>query len=257
VVFEFDESDPHFGGVSVLDFYTPEVIQYPHAQDAYYLFTARYLHYEDWFLSDDMSDYPLSGAGTLNTGPLDIGLAASRDGIDWQRYDRESWIPLGPEGTFDSASLYMCSGMVTHGDEIWMYYIGYPTLHGSARPESSWIPTMSRVVLLRDRFTAVEADYTGGEFTTCSVRFEGSALHLNLDTSALGLVRVEVQDANGDPIKGYRLDDCDRIHTANTVDRLVTWRRGNDNVSGLAGRSIRLRFELQYGARLHAFRFGG
>ena len=112
------------------------------------------------------------------------------------------------------------------------------------------------MVLLKDRFTAVEADYTGGEFATCPVRFEGQALHLNIETSALGLARVEIQDAGATPIGGYRLEECDRIHTANTVDRVVTWRGGQSDVSALAGQPIRLRFELQFGAKLYAFRFG-
>ena len=256
VVFEFDEEDPHFGGVSVLDFYTPEVVQYPHAQDAYFQFTARYLHYEDWYLSDDLSGHPRTGQkGQLNVGVLDIGLAASRDGISWRRFDRKPWIALGPEDSFDSKCMYMCAGMFTHGSEIWMYYIGYPTLHGGSEPASEKISTMSRVVLPKDRFTCVEADYTCGEFTTPPLRFDGKTLQLNIETSAVGLARVEIQDENGKPLPGYALDDCDRIHTANSTDRVVTWRQGNADVSPLAGKPVRLRFELQFGTRLYAFHF--
>ncbi len=255
VVFEFDEKDPQFGGVSVMDVYMPEVVQYPYAEDAYYLFNSRYLHYEDWYLADDLSGYGRHSVGSLNAGTLDIALAASRDGTNWHRYERKPWIPLGPEGSFDSKRVYMCAGMFSHGDEIWMYYIGYDALHGDFKGVQR-TPTLSRVVLLKDRFTAVEADYTGGKFTTCPVQFEGEALHLNIETSALGLARVEIQDADGTPIEGYTLDDCDRVHTANTVDRVVTWRRGESDVSALAGQPIRLRFELQFGAKLHAFRFG-
>ncbi len=256
VVFEFDEKDPHFGGVAVMDFYTPEVIEYPYAQDAYFLFTTPYLHYEDWYLADDLTIYPRSGIDTLNTGPIDIALAASRDGVRWYRYDRKPWIPLGPEGSFDAKSMNMSRGMYLKGDELSMYYVGYEGLHGSPKDAPRGVPTLSRVVLLKDRFTAVEADYTGGEFTTCPVQFEGEALHLNIETSALGLARVEIQDADGTPLEGYTLDDCDRVHTANTVDRVVTWRRGESDVSALAGQPVRLRFELQFGAKLHAFRFG-
>lgn len=260
VVFEKDANDPHFGGESVLDFYTPHVIQYDRAQEAYFLFTARYRHYRPSYLADDLSVYPKSGA---NTGPLDIGFAASRDGIHWRRYDRKPWIPLGLEETFDSKLMYMVYGMFFHDDEIWMYYTGSHAVHGHVglRPDKSdppkyGHPTMSRVVLTTDRFTGVEADYTGGEFTTPPLRFAGDSLHLNINTSAVGLARVEVQGLSGTPIDGYRLDDCERIHTANTTDRLVRWRKGQTNVAPLASKPIRLRFELQYGATLHAFRFG-
>jgi hypothetical protein len=193
----------------------------------------------------------------LNVGTLDIGFAASRDGIHWNRFDRNPWIPLGPEGGFDSKSMYLCAGMFPHKDEIWMYYIGYPVLHGGVEPYEKAMAssTMSRVVLTKDRFTAIETDYAGGEFTTPPLVFHGRELHLNIETSAVGLARVEVQDASGKSIKGYTLTDCDRIHTANSMDRAVTWRRGDADVSALAGKPVRLRVELQYGAKLYAFRF--
>ncbi len=269
VVLEHDEKDAHFGGAGVVDFYIPSVVQYPHAQDAYYLFNSRYLHYEDSFLADDLTIYPDSGH---NTGAVDIGLAASRDGIQWYRYDRKPWISLDPESRLDPetwetyasaglprpqvahTNLWMAWGMYLHEDEIWMYYAGTHAYHwGNVMPQ---MHELRRVVLPKHRFTAVEADYTGGEFTTCPVQFEGEALHLNIETSALGLARVEIQDADGNSIEGFSLDDCDRIHTANTVDRVVTWRRGESDVSALAGQPVRLRFELQFGAKLYAFRFG-
>ena len=272
VVFESDDQDPHFGGVSVLDFYTPAVEQYPYAQDAYFLFTSSYLHYENWYLNDDLSVFPHSGiAGSCNAGASDIAFAASRDGIHWERYDRKPWIRLEPESELDPRApelyekegapkprvaypfLLMCRGMHFSGSEIWMYYLATYAHHlrKDYGPQA-----MYRVRLLKDRFTAVEADYEGGVFTTPLLHFEGEALHLNIDTSALGLARVEIQDRNGKPIGGYSLDDCDRIHTTNSVNRTVSWRRGDSNVSPLAGQAIRLRFELQSGVQLHAFQFG-
>ena len=85
------------------------------------------------------------------------------------------------------------------------------------------------------------------------LRFSGDSLHLNVETSSLGLVRVEIQDADGKPLPGFALDDCDRIHTTNTTDAVVNWRRGKSSISSLAGKSVRLRFELMYGAKLYAF----
>ena len=113
---------------------------------------------------------------------------------------------------------------------------------------------MSRVIFRKDGFTAIEADYPRGEFTTPVLRFDGCRLHLNVETSALGLVRVEIQDAEGLPIPGFALENCDRIHTSNTTDAVVKWRRGNSDIGCLAGKSVRLRFELMYGAKLYAFR---
>lgn len=264
VVLEPDEKDPIFGGVKVMDFYCPQVVQYPFAEDAYFLFNCRYMSYQDWFLPVDMSQYPRgvvfgkngekSRPGIHNCGVEDIALGASRDGVAWERFDRKPWIAQGPEGSFDSLTMYMTRGMFLHGDEIWMYYIGLDDAH-TGNKEAQKRYTLSRVVLRKDGFTCVESDYEGGEFTTPPIRFQGDALQLNIQTSALGLARVEIQDTNGNPIQGFALDDCDRIFTANTTAHVVTWRDGQSDVSGLAGRPVRLRFELRFGAKLYAFRF--
>ncbi|MDP7495807.1 MAG: hypothetical protein QGI77_05225, partial [Roseibacillus sp.] len=61
------------------------------------------------------------------------------------------------------------------------------------------------------------------------------------------------QDADGKPLPGFALSDCDRIHTTNTTDAIVNWRRGQSCIRSLAGKSVRFRFELMYGAKLYAF----
>ena len=255
VVLAPDDRDPVFGGVHVMDFYTPQVIQYAGAQDAYFLFNCRYRSYEDWYLSEDMSKYKKTTSGVYNVGAEDIALGASRDGATWERYERKPWIRPGMAGSFDSKTMYMSRGMHVHGDEIWMYYIGLDDPHTGSK-EAQERCTFSRVVLRKDGFTCVEADYEGGEFATPPLRFEGSRLLLNVDTSGIGLVRVEIQDEEGTPLPGYSLDDCDRVHTANSTGWPVTWRKGHAAVDTLAARAVRLRFELQFGARLYAFRFG-
>jgi hypothetical protein len=159
------------------------------------------------------------------------------------------------EGTFDSGNMYPARGMVVRDREIWMYYTGYDTLHGDVDVKQRMKPVLSRVVLRRDGFTAVEADYDGGRFTTPPLRFQGDALYLNVDTSALGLVRVELQKADGQPIPGYALENCDRIHTANSVGRVVTWRGGQSSLSGVPSQPVRIRLELRFGAKLYSFQF--
>jgi len=255
VVLEPDEKDPIFGGVKVMDFYCPQVVQYEHAQDAYFLFNCRYRSIEDWYLPDDMSPYPRGAStGVYNVGIEDIELAASRDGITWHRYDRKAWIRLGAEGSFDAFNMYMTRGMHLAGDEIWMYYIGLNDPHtGDKEVRDRY--TFSRVIVRKDGFTCVEAPYEGGAFTTPPLRFNGTMLTLNIETSGMGLARVEIQDESGEPIPGFGLNDCDRIHAANSTRRQVTW-RGKSEVGSLSDQPICLRFELQFGARLYAFRFG-
>jgi hypothetical protein len=54
------------------------------------------------------------------------------------------------------------------------------------------------------------------------------------------------------PIQGYALADCREI-LGDHVDRVVAWKGGSD-VSGLAGRPVRLRFAMK-DADLHSLRF--
>lgn len=265
VVLEPDDKDPMFRGCRVMDFYCPQVVQYPYAQDAYFLFNCRYFSYEDWYLPVDMSGFsratvtdPADGKqkpiGTYNAGVEDIELDASRDGITWNRYDRRPWIVQGEEGSFDAQTMYMTRGMYLHGNEIWMYYVGINDPH-TGKPEVQDQYVFTRVVLRKDGFTCVEADYGDGYFTTCPLQFKGNKLTLNIQTSALGLARVEIQDLEGKPIDGFTLEDCDRVFTANTTARTVTW-GGKSDVSTLADRPVRLRFELSRHAKLYSFKFG-
>jgi hypothetical protein len=84
------------------------------------------------------------------------------------------------------------------------------------------------------------------------VSFRGRHLELNFATSAAGSVRVEIQDLDGQPLPGFALDDCPQIF-GDAIGRPVTWTKGSD-VRAIAGRPVRLRFELK-DADLYAFQF--
>jgi hypothetical protein len=104
-----------------------------------------------------------------------------------------------------------------------------------------------------DGFVSVRGAYTGGEFTTPLLKFAGSKLVVNIDTSATGIAQVEILDDHGLVVDGLSQTDCDLIHTANEINRAVSW-KGSRDLSKLAGRPIRLRFFLR-DADLYAFQF--
>jgi len=87
---------------------------------------------------------------------------------------------------------------------------------------------------------------------TKPLRFAGRRLVLNFATSAPGGIRVEIQDASGKPVPGYTLGEA-RETIGNEIERVVSWKNGSD-VSGLAGKSVRLRFVMK-DAELYALRF--
>jgi hypothetical protein len=77
-------------------------------------------------------------------------------------------------------------------------------------------------------------------------------LELNYSTSAAGSLAAEILDANGTPISGFAMADCDPI-VGDDIERVVTW-KGLPNVSRLAGQPLRLRFRLK-DADLFSLRF--
>ena len=87
------------------------------------------------------------------------------------------------------------------------------------------------------------------------VVFDGTQLQLNFATSAAGSIRVEIQDSAVKPLDGYSLTDCPEIF-GNTIARTVAWKDNSKDVSSLAGKPVRLLFELK-DADLYSFRFGG
>ncbi len=271
VVLGFDAEDPQYYDpvnkvkIQVADFYTNGTFKYPWAQDAYYMFPSEYFHYMT-FLKDFRNGQP------VNAGSLDARFAASRDGISWKRYDRRPFVELGMKDEWDSRSIYMAYGVLPGSDEseMFMYYYGSNTLHGWDRddqhrernkrllrrkggaPETD-IHGISRLVIRRDGFVSIRADYTGGEFLTPLLTFTGDELVLNVNTSAVGMVQVEILDKNSKPIPGYTLEDCDQIYTANEINRVVKW-NGESTLAKLSGKPIRLRFVMR-DADLYAFQF--
>jgi len=271
VVFTFADGDPMYHDpvqntkVQVVDFYTNGTIKYPWAQDAYYMFPSEYFHYTA-FLNDFRKGQP------VNAGSLDARFAASRDGIGWNRYYRRSFVSLGMKGEWDSRSIYMAYGVVpgTSENEMFMYYCGSNTAHGWDRVDQhgernrrllrrvGQAPAadkfgISRLVVRRDGFVSVRADYSGGEFTTPPMSFKGDQLVLNLDTSAAGQLQVEILDGNKKPIEGFTLADCPQIYTTNEINHVVEWNE-KTTVAELADKPIRLRFVMR-DADLYAFGF--
>ena len=103
-----------------------------------------------------------------------------------------------------------------------------------------------------DGFVSVNAPFSGGNVLTKPLKFSGANLLLNVSTAAAGLIRVEVQDADGKAVPGYEAANCQEIY-GDEIERLVTWQRGPD-VSSMQGRPVRLLFILK-DADLFSFRF--
>ncbi len=103
-----------------------------------------------------------------------------------------------------------------------------------------------------DGFVSARAPLTGGEVLTKPLVFSGSRLHVNYASSAAGGLQVEIQDAKGQPIDGFELENCPEIY-GDTVNHIVAWKSGQD-LSRLKGSPVRLRLRLR-DADLYSFQF--
>ncbi len=236
--FGFDEADPQPS-----DHYTSAVVQYPWAADAYFMFPSAYQHFPE----PPKSKY-------RNDGPLDIQMAASRDGVVFQRVERAPYIELGLDDEGDAGSMYMHIGMLRVNNRLYQYYGGMRHTHGAYQGYGElWgIGAIFRVEQRLDGFVSVDAGMAGGSFHTPPLRFVGTSLELNMNASAMGQVLVELRDEHGAPIAGYTFADCD-VNYRNHLGQKVTW-KGKGDVGALQTKPVRLAFRLR-AAKLYAFQF--
>jgi len=223
-----------FGDAPLEHFYTNGIIPYFRAPHIYLGFPMRFV--------PDRTRIGLEERKT--DGLSDAVFMSSRDGITWNRTFMEAFIRPG----LDQANWGGAHGnntpawgiIQTSDREISLYvsenYGNYPD--GANR-----VPRLRRSVIRVDGFVSVNASYDGGQMLTRPFIFKGTRLLINYSTSAVGSIKVEVQDQAGAAITGFALAEASEIY-GDEIERAVSWEHGTD-VSRLAGRPIRLRFVMK------------
>lgn len=84
--------------------------------------------------------------------------------------------------------------------------------------------------------------------------FTGNQFEVNADATN-GRLCVAIQDHEGQPLPGYGFGDCEPL-TADQVHHVFRW-CGDRDLTMLAGKAVRLLFELRGQTRLYAFQFTG
>ncbi len=234
-----------YGNAPLEHFYTSGILTYFRAEHFYLGFPMRFV---------PPQERNTVGFDSRKTDGLsDAVFMASRDGLHFDRSFMEAFIRPGPDplnwGGAHGNSTPVWGLVQTSPQEISIYWME----HYDNYPENTGIiPQIRRGTLRTDGFVSVNAGYKGGEFVTRPLSFKGSRLVLNVSTSAVGGVKVEIQDAAGKPIPAFRLDDCVEIW-GDEIERIVKWNDGPD-VSKLAGKPVRLRFVMK-DADLYSIRF--
>jgi hypothetical protein len=171
----------------------------------------------------------------------------SRDGATFRRFEEAIIPPTAPANRDGNRSNYMAWGLVQLPGEKtqWSVYAkeAYYTGKGSR---------LRRFTYPFNRLAALSADATGGQAITRPVQFTGSKLLVNYKSADKGALRIELQDAAGQPLPGYTAADCKPL-TGDSVLTTAYWTNGPD-LSSLADQPLRLRFILS-DAELFSFRF--
>lgn len=183
---------------------------------------------------------------------IDLQLAWSRDGIDWERHPaRSMFLETGGAGTYDWGMVFPPVGLIEREDRIDFYYVGREQLH-VRMPGNSHI---CLATLRRDGFVSIEAPEEGFILTR-PLKCPGGRLHINGKTSEEGSIQVAIRRGDGE-LDGEWLPDGDydrsQAFRGDSTDEVLSWRDLKD-LDSLKGQSIRLQFRLQ-DAHLYSFWF--
>lgn len=181
----------------------------------------------------------------------EISLGYSRDGFHYHRPDRNSFIGARREpGSWEYGYVESSAGMcLVIGDELWFYYSAYAGDPKRVNTENWYVNgtyangAVGLAKLRRDGFASMQARFKNATLVTRPVKFSGSHLFVNVDTVGDNL-RVEVQDEEFNPIKGFTFKDCLGF-VGNSTAVEIRWK--NADLKSLACKTVRFKFELDRG----------
>jgi len=216
-----------------IQLYTNSILPCPGAEHIYVGFPNRYVQERK-----PIDEHPYFGVN-------DALFMSSRDGLSWMRC-LDAWVRPGLDPrNWTERNNYPTWGIVETSPAEWSMYIS----EHYRQPDA---PCLLRRLSIRPHgFMSLHAGYDGGEVVTRPFLFSGRELRLNFSTSAIGVIRVEIQNEHGNPRPGFTMEDMEAIY-GDELDRPVAWQNGGE-LSSLIGQPIRLRFLLK-DADLYAMR---
>ncbi|MEI6072677.1 MAG: glycosyl hydrolase family 32 [Verrucomicrobiae bacterium] len=186
----------------------------------------------------------------------ELQLMYSRDGFHWSRPDRHPFIRAERSDKWDRGYVQSVGGVcLVRGDKIWFYYTGFQGNpdRGKGKGKTGFgmydRGSTGVAFLRRDGFASLNAGKEPGTLTTRPVTFSGNRLFVNADAEK-GRLRAEILDENGQPISPFTKANCQPVTSDGTIQP-VRW-NGAEDLSSVAGRPVRIRFELENG-KLYSF----
>jgi hypothetical protein len=226
-----------FGAAPAEHLYTTATVPYFRAPHIYFAMPRRFLPWKTYFPEME-AQLP---------GISDGVFMSSRDGVHWNRFEEAFIRPgLGERNWVHRANTPVRGMVPTSPEEISLYV-----------ERNYTFPTdlVERMTVRTDGFVSAHAGAKEGELITKPLTFTGADLVLNFSTSAIGSVRVEIQDASGKPLPGFALEDSPLLF-GDSIEHTVAWAHTETPkpLSRLKGLPIRLRFVMR-DADLYSVRF--
>ena len=228
IVFEPDAQD-----APSLDFYTNAYSRHPKYWQVNYPSTPTGMGRLPLFTNHDARDmhFMFPAIYHRDRDVLDVHLAVSRDGRQWNRPERKAVIPLGPDGSGASGSLYASAGIHVLKPGLWgVLYTAEDGLHNRAFSDPNRITktTYRWATWKENRLVALRADAEG----MCTVTLHGHAsreICFNYATEQGGWIRAELISNKGlwpptgpERIAGYTFADCEPL-SGDSLSQAVTW----------------------------------
>ena len=213
-----------------VDYYLNARCTYPGSPDMHLMFPMIYDHATDF---------------------SDIHLASSYDSLVWSFVPGGPVVERGGVGDWDGGFNALFQGLIRRPDgSLAAAYDGSPMPHKYPRYQD-WGGGMGFATWPKGRLAALEADQDGAFWTLRMIPC-GRTLVLNAEVLRAGYLKIAVCDAEGEPLPGRGLADCDSME-GDHERRTVTW-NGQSDLGGAEGQKIMLHFQLSH-AKIYTFEF--
>ena len=168
--------------------------------------------------------------GVIKRNQLLLGY--SRDGWNWYREDFTPFCPVSDNAAaWNHGNIQSAVGSpLIVGDRLYFYMSGRKFDASGREMISTGLAT-----LRRDGFASMSGS---GELQTEPLKFTGEYFYVN--AACRGSLYVEIQDAAGNPIKGFTKDDCIAV-TGDKTAQQVKW-TSNQTLTSLKNQTIRVKF---------------
>ena len=229
-----------FGSSPSAHLYTNATVPYFRAPHIYVALPRRFMPWKTYFPEMD----------ARSPGSSDAVFMSTRDGVHWNRFEEAFIRPGLHERNWAHRANTPANGILATGSEELSIYVERDYTFPSNQIE--------RMTLRTDGFVSAHAGYPGGEFISKPLIFTGTSLLLNYSTAANGSIRIEIQDAQGQPIPGFLLEESPLIF-GDKIAGTVPWRHpqgmtDRSPFGRLAGKVVRLRFVMR-DADLYSIQF--